>query len=220
LSLGDAAPTSVTISDAIIAGWTGRDAEAVEKHIRELEALGVKRPSATPIYYRVAASRITTESTIQVSGTASSGEVEFVLLQARGKLWVGVGSDHTDREVEAYDVTVSKQMCEKPIAPRFWDMAEVQPHWDRLTLKSYIEENGARTLYQEGCVTAMRDPADLIARYTGGRPLAEGSVMFCGTFAVKGGVRPSSTFDFELADPVLERSIAHHYVSQSLPKVS
>ena len=28
----------------VIAGWTGRNVEALEAHIRELEALGVKRP--------------------------------------------------------------------------------------------------------------------------------------------------------------------------------
>ena len=30
--------TDVAIDDAIIAGWTGRDPAAVEKHVRELEA--------------------------------------------------------------------------------------------------------------------------------------------------------------------------------------
>src|SRR5215471_15996274 len=97
-----ASPEDVAIDQSIIAGWTGRDAEAVEKHIKELEVLGVKRPAATPIFYRVAASRLTTDPTIEVLGTQSSGEVEFVLLQTLGELWIGVGSDHTEREVEAY----------------------------------------------------------------------------------------------------------------------
>ena len=39
----------VAIEQAVVAGWTGRDATAVEKHIKELEALGVKRPATTPI---------------------------------------------------------------------------------------------------------------------------------------------------------------------------
>mgnify|MGYP003694519257 CR=1 FL=1 len=45
-------------------------------------------------------SRLTLASSIQAIGTRSSGEVELVLLQSAGRLWVGVGSDHTDREVE------------------------------------------------------------------------------------------------------------------------
>jgi hypothetical protein len=39
-----------------------------------------------------------------------------VLLASGGKTYVTVGSDHTDRKVETYGVTVSKQMCDKPIA--------------------------------------------------------------------------------------------------------
>src|SRR4051812_45561647 len=99
----------VAIEQAVIAGWTGRDPIAVEKHIRELEVLGVKRPATTPIFYRVAAARLTTETVIDVVGGDSGGEVEFVLLAHGGRLWVGAGSDHTDREVEKYGVTVSKQ---------------------------------------------------------------------------------------------------------------
>jgi uncharacterized protein DUF2848 len=107
----------VVVKDAVIAGWTGRDAIAVEKHIKELEALGVKRPATTPIFYRVAAARLTTNDTIEAVGDSSGGEVEFVLLQDAGRLWVGAGSDHTDREVEKYGVTVSKQLATSPSLP-------------------------------------------------------------------------------------------------------
>ena len=125
----DAVRRDVAIENAVVAGWTGRDATAVEKHIRELEALGVKRPASTPIFYRVSAARLTTDAEIEVVGEKSGGEVEFVLLRHGGRMWVGTGSDHTDREVETYGVTVSKQMCDKPIASAFWAFDEVAPHW-------------------------------------------------------------------------------------------
>jgi hypothetical protein len=208
-----------TVNQAIIAGWTGRDAAAVEKHIKELEALGVKRPATTPIYYRVSAARITTAETIEAVGGQSSGEVEYVLFQANGTLWVGVGSDHTDREVETYGVTVSKQMCDKPIAREFWAFDSVADHWDKLLLRSYISENGGRVLYQEGAVAGMLPPLDLIERYTGGKQLPEGSLMFCGTFAAKGGIRPSERFEYELEDPMSGRKIASAYSITSLPIV-
>src|SRR5437899_1337513 len=140
-------PSEVALDQAVIAGWTGRDPIAVEKHIKELEALGVKRPATTPIFYRVAAARLTTDDSIEAVGQASGGEVEFVLLQHAGRLWVGAGSDHTDREVEAYGVTVSKQMCDKPIAPAFWPFDDVAAHWDRLTLRAHVVEGGKRVLY-------------------------------------------------------------------------
>ena len=114
----------------------------------------------------MSAARLTTDAEIEVVGETSGGEAEFVLLQHGGKMWVGTGSDHTDRAVETYGVTVSKQMCDKPLAPVFWAFDEVVPHWDKLILRGYVTEGGARVLYQEGPVAAMRSPADLLSRYT------------------------------------------------------
>jgi hypothetical protein len=56
--------TQVAIRKAIIAGWTARDVAAMEKHIKELEEIGVPRPATTPIYYRVGATRITSSDSI------------------------------------------------------------------------------------------------------------------------------------------------------------
>jgi hypothetical protein len=217
LQEGAGAPraANVMIGQAVIAGWTGRDAEAVEKHIKELEALGVKRPATTPIFYRVGVARLTTDASIEVLGEKSSGEVEFVLLQMQGALWVGTGSDHTDREVEAYGVSVSKQMCEKPIAPLFWRFEDVADHWDRLVLRSHATIGGARVLYQQGLVSAMRHPEDLLARFDR-NGLPDGTLMFCGTLPVQGGLRPAHHFEFELEDPVKGRTIRHGYDVVSL----
>ena len=120
---------SVDVRNLIIAGWTGRDAEATERHIAELEAIGIARPKKVPCFYRVSVDRLTTAGAVQVLGTDSSGEVEFVLLALEDGLWVGVGSDHTDRKVEAYNVAVSKQMCPKPIGAEFWRYEDVFEHW-------------------------------------------------------------------------------------------
>ena len=213
VSGGEERTATVTVRHAIIAGWTGRDPVAVEEHIKELEELGVPRPASTPIYYRVAASRITTAQQIQVTGTESSGETEFVLLKHDGRLWVGVGSDHTDRKVETYNITVSKQMCEKPMAHTFWALDDVRDHWDRLELRSWTADG---ELYQEGSVAAMRMPDELMTQYAG-KGLPDDAVMFCGTLAAIGGVRPSPQFSFELNDPVLGRKIAHAYEITELP---
>jgi hypothetical protein len=208
---------NVQIDHLIVAGWTGCDRGAVEKHIAELEALGVKRPATTPIFYRASAARLTTDDEIEALGEASSGEAEFVLLQHGGRLWVGTGSDHTDREVEKYGVSVSKQMCDKPIAPEFWPAVEVAPHWEKLILRAYIADKGKRVLYQEGPVTAMLDPLVLIEQFGGKAGLAEGTLMFCGTLSAHGGVRASDLFAFELEDPVLNRKIQHQYRIRTLP---
>jgi hypothetical protein len=207
----------VTIENTVVAGWTGRDPAAVEKHIKELELLGVKRPATTPIFYRVSNTRLTTEKTIEAVGDASGGEVEFVLLKHDGRMWVGTGSDHTDRGVEAYNVTVSKQMCEKPIAPDFWAYDDVAPHWDQLVLRSYVGSGKDRALYQEGPVAKMLGPKALLARYLPLGDLPENTLMFCGTLAAIGGIRATDEFEFEIEDPVRGRKIGHSYRVVKLP---
>jgi len=210
-------PLTLPIDQAVIAGWTGRDPVARDKHIAELEAIGIARPATTPIYYRVAARRLTTADSIEVSGGNSSGEVEFVLIGWQGRIFVGAGSDHTDRKVETYSVTVSKQMCDKVMAPVLWEIEDVADHWDRLILRSHAWIGGARVLYQEGTLDAMLPVEDLIARGFGGKGLPDGCAMFGGTFAAKGGIRPASRFEFELEDPVRKRSIRHGYDVIELP---
>ena len=210
-------PLMLAIDQAVIAGWTGRDPVARDKHIAELEAIGIARPASTPIYYRVAARRLAITDSIEVSGTESSGEVEFVLIGWQGRIFVGVGSDHTDRKVEAYSVTVSKQMCDKPMAPVLWELEDVAGHWDQMILRSYAWIHGARVLYQEGTLDAMLPVADLIRGGFGGKGLPDGCAMFGGTFAAKGGIRPASRFEYELEDPVLKRAIGGAYDVVVLP---
>lgn len=203
----------------VIAGWTGRDPVARDKHIAELEELGITRPASTPIYYRASARRLTTADRIECTGEDSSGEVEFVLIAAGGETFVGVGSDHTDRKVETYNITASKQMCDKPIAPVLWPLAEMIGHWDHIVLRSYATIDGTRVLYQEGNLAGMLPVADLLACGFEDGTLPEGCAIFGGTFAAKGGIRPATRFDFEIEDPVLRRRIAHGYDIATLPVV-
>jgi hypothetical protein len=195
--------TNRQIKELIIAGWTGRDEAALRKHIKELEEIGVKPPRTTPIFYRVAASLFTHATEIQVSGPDTSGEVEFVLIKTSDDLRVAVGSDHTDRKAETIGVTLSKQLCAKPVSTDSWRYDEVKPHWERLILRAWADGE----LYQEGPVTAMRSPEDLMGRH----PLKPGHAMFCGTLAARGGIRPASKFMIELEDQVRKRKLRHEY---------
>ncbi len=216
--LVDGQPLLAEVQDLVIAGWTGRDAAAVEEHIVELEAIGVARPRKVPCFYRLGANLLTTDGQLDVTGPDSSGELEFGLLPLAEGLFVGVGSDHTDRKVEAYGVTVSKQMCPKPIGPALWLFEEVKDHWDNLMLRSWITRAGKRELYQEGSVTRMRSPHDLISRYleTDGR-LPVGTVMYCGTLPVHGKIEAGDLFEVELEDPIRDRSLKHAYSARALP---
>lgn len=214
---GSTTQLTLAIDKAVIAGWTGRDPVARDKHIAELEAVGIARPASTPIYYRCSARRLTQDGRIECTGSDSSGEVEFVLIGWQGRIFVGCGSDHTDRKVEAYSVTVSKQMCDKVVASTLWKLEDVIGHWDKMILRSWAWIKGERVLYQEGTLDAMLPVDDLIARGFEGGKLPDGCAMFGGTFAAKGGIRPADRFEFELEDPVLKRTIRHRYDVVTLP---
>lgn len=206
----------VEIEQLIIAGWAGRDSAAVEHHIAELEAIGVRRPTQIPCFYRVAATLLNQARSIQVPGKDSSGETEFVLINSPAGLLVGLGSDHTDRKVEAYDVTVSKQMCDKPIASQAWRYDEVEAHWDQLVMRTWRVRDGVRELYQEGPVTSLLAPNTLLGKLNATGALPPGTAMFCGTQPVIGELGYGEAFEMELADPVLQRSLRHDYQVEPL----
>lgn len=210
----------VNINALVIAGWAGRDIHAIEHHIEELAALGIPRPSAVPLYYRVATNQLTQDSTVQVLGGESSGEVETFVFAAGGELYVSIASDHTDRKLEAHSVAFSKQACIKPVATEAWKLSDVADYWDELIIRSYIEENGKTVLYQEGPLSTLRTPQDLIAGFTGAPMLPEGCGMTCGTVGAIGGIRAASTFTMELFDPRKNRTIRHTYVSELLAEVA
>ncbi len=208
------APAEVTIHTLIIAGWTGRDEVGLRHHVEELAALGVPAPSSMPVFYRVAAANLTQDAAIQVLGPDTSGEAEPVVVSLVDGLWLGLGSDHTDRKAETAGIALSKQLCPKPVGTALWRLEEVLPHWDRLLLTSTIED-GIR--YQHGALAAMRAPDDLLAR---GPALPPGSAMFCGTLGAIGGIRPSARFAMELHDPVLGRTLRHAYDVHPLPVIA
>jgi hypothetical protein len=205
------------VTSLVMAGWTGRDEKALWHHIEELKELGVKPPASVPVFYPLAAARMTQADTIQVSGEGNSGEVEYFLLKHEGDLYVGTGSDHTDRDLESVSVTLSKQICDKPVSSSLWRYEDAKPHWDQLQLSAWCDFGDGEVLYQQATLDTMREPADLLAKGYEGGSLPEGGVMFGGAPGAIGGIRPAGTFRFELHDPVLGRSLGHAYRIETMP---
>lgn len=211
---------AAAIDTLVIAGWAGRDEAAVRHHIHELEAIGVPPPSSVPVFYRGAASLATQAGQVEFLGSDTSGEIEPVIVALADGLWVTVGSDHTDRKAETHGIALSKQMCAKPVGTVLWRYEDVAPHWDDLRLTAHAVIGGQRVLYQDGKLSALRPPPDLIGKWSGGSSLPAGTLMFGGTLGAIGGIRPASRFEMELSDPVLNRSIVHAYDVIELPVVS
>jgi hypothetical protein len=209
----DVAPSAL-----IVAGWTGRDEAALRHHIEELAAIGVPRPSSVPVFYRNSAYNVVQTGRLEVLGPDTSGEVEPVIVALDDGLWLGLGSDHTDRKAEVMGIALSKQICAKPIGRDLWRLSDVADHWDKLQLRAFATIGGVRMTYQEGRLVAMRTPADLIALY--GSALHINTIMFCGTFGAIGGIRPAARFEMELDDPVLGRHMSCAYDIAVVPVVS
>lgn len=211
----------IDIRELIIAGWAGREQAGIDEHIEELRAIGVKPPSSTPLFYRVAANQFTTAPEIQVLGEQTSGEAEVVLIGTTEGTLVAIGSDHTDREAEAWSVAHSKQVCAKPVSCGVWWLEDVIGHWDKLEISSYATINGDEVRYQQGPVTGLLHPTELLSRFGRDKPeLAPGEAMLCGTLPVIGGVRPAQAFRMVLTDPVTHRRLEHHYDIRTLPVIS
>ena len=206
------------VNHLVLAGWAGRNQAAVESHIRELETLGTPRPTRTPVFYRAAASLLTTASVIEVVGTETSGEVEFILVKRADGFWVGLGSDHTDRGLERTSVALSKQLCAKVVGPTLWEYEDLVPHWDDIALRSWAHRNGRREPYQDGTFASILPPVRLLEMYAEfAEPLGVGGVLFSGTVATIHEIASAEEFEMELHDPVLNRRLHHRYRIATLP---
>lgn len=208
----------IALDTLIVAGWTGRDHAALMHHVHELEAIGVPAPSSMPVFYRNAVTNLTQATRVEVLGPDTSGEVEPVIIVFDDGLWLGVGSDHTDRKAETMGIALSKQLCAKPIGTTLWRFDEIADDWDQMKLRAFATIDGKRVAYQDGALAAMRHPSDLIARY--GKDLKPGTVMFCGTLGAIGGIRPATRFDMELEDAKRGRTLMHAYEIAALLVVS
>lgn len=215
---GRHAPLAVDTAQLIIAGWTGRDRAAVERHIDELRDIGVPPPSKVPLYYRAATQMAVQTDWIEVVGPDTSGEAEPVLVRADGMDWLGVGSDHTDRKAETHSIAKSKQLCLKPVSDELWLLDEVRGHWDLLELRSWATLDGERRIYQEGRLAIMTPAWETWASFDG--PRLDRSVLFCGTVPTVSGIYCADRFEVELLDPVLKRTIGIRYGTTILPEVA
>jgi uncharacterized protein DUF2848 len=218
-SRGGSRPLTFTAKRLVCCGWVGKDRVALQAHIDELAHLGVAPPTRVPIYMNLSTYLITTDEEVEVVSSTTSGEIEYVLLCEGRDIWVTVGSDQTDRDVETKSIVASKQMCGKYLAARCWPYAEVSDHWDELVLQCRITKDGQTCVYQESALASILNPdqllQDLPQSMLNGR---DGLVLFSGTIATKTGLVFGDAYDLVLRDPVLERTIQAGYRVTILPQ--
>ena len=184
----------------VVIGYAGRDRAAVDHHIDELAELGVARPASIPLFMVYSPGLIAQGPSIAVTGSNTSGEAEIVVVVDGDDAFVTVGSDHTDRDLEAVHMIASKAVCPKPVALSGWSAAEVGDRWDDLVLRSRIDGD---VLYQDGSAATNLHPLELVAAIPWAARPPGCFVAFTGTVPVIGGIRPSTGFRAELSGPGL-----------------
>ena len=200
----------------VVIGYAGRDRAAVEHHIDELAALGVARPASVPLFMAFSPGLITQEPSIAVTGANTSGEAEIVVVVDGDEALVTVGSDHTDRDLEAVHMIASKAVCPKPVAAFGWAVDAVGDRWEDLALRSRIDGD---VLYQDGSAATNLHPLELVAAIPwAGRPPGC-FVAFTGTVPVIGEIRPSAGFRAELSGPGLA-PIELSYQVETVPELA
>ncbi len=208
-----------TADHLVCSGWVGRDPKALQAHIEELATLGIPGPERIPIYMNFSTYLLTTDDEISVVSSQSSGEVEYVLLGKGEQIWVTVGSDHTDRDVETKSIPGSKQMYAKWLAPECWPYPDIKDHWDKLILRCWVHKDGQRSLYQEASLASILGPEELLEKMPDiGEIRGKGFVLFSGTIATTSGLVYGDSYEIEMEDPFLKRMIKSQYKVKVLPQ--
>lgn len=193
-------------------GYAGRDQAAVKAHIDELAKIGVPAPTRTPTLYPISNYLATTDRWIQVQHGKTSGEIEYALLFCKGKIYVTVASDHTDRDLENYSVPMSKQAYPNVLAPEVWDISDVKDHWDELVIRCTVIKGGNKTLYQDTKLSSLMHYSMWLQKIADIDQDLDGTILLSGTPATIGGALIfADNYYLEMEDPVLGLKITHSY---------
>ena len=192
-------------------GSATRDPATAVAHQEEVAKSGIHIAFDVPAprIYPIALHALTTEPELFVQTDRTSGEVEIVLHMA-DQLYVGVGSDHTDRAMETVSIPGSKQACANHVAPVFWPYDEMREEWDSCVMRSWVDGR----LYQDVGVKAFIRPEDIIAllRERVTNVPARDFTVFCGTIvSVDKALGYGAGWTYEMEAPETGRRIGASY---------
>lgn len=200
----------LNLEKLIVVGFAGKDIEKTMEHIRELEAEGIKCPTNVPVVYECSKRILTTDDTIDVIADKTSGEVEYLILVHDGKYYIGIGSDHTDRDLEAVSIHKSKQACLKPYTTDFWAYDEIKDHFEEIKLVATQVIDGKEVEYQAG-VTGDLLPLERIISEVEKEVSTQNSLIYTGTVPLLDGFKYGEKFTGKLVDEKLNRELTISY---------
>ena len=211
------------------ARFSARDTEGMRRELDATIARDGHYTGATrtnPSIFRIGRYLLTQDDEFEVQGTLTGCEAEVVAIRDGDDIFISVGSDQCDRELDLLFPDKPKQMCPHPIAATAWPYHEVKDHWDQLQIYSQVKVRDRTVPIQDTTIDTQVDLEDLLAIDTV-KALSEPMVLYCGAApfladsiadAIKKYDLPASTAHgtgdrtlLRLHDPVLDRAIEHQY---------
>ena len=178
-----------------------------------------------PSIFRIARYLLTQSIDFEVQGAQTGGEGEVVCIREGDEIFISVGSDQCDRELDPLFPDKPKQMCPHPVAGEAWLYDDVQAHWDDLRIRSQVVLNGVTVPLQDAALGTLVSLEYLLDMEIV-RALKETMFLYCGSSDFLDstvdiinelglpeftGHGVGDEFHVQLHDPVLNRTLSHWF---------
>lgn len=214
---GSSTEITAVFHHACLFGWAGRNKEEVKKHAIELEEHGIRGPKNMPEHFLISPTMMGQQEEIQCIGDKTCGEIEFFFFLHEGDILVGVGSEHTDRALEAVDMIKSKAVCEKVMSRQVWRYSDIVDHWDEIQLKAWQTSDGKEAVYQDSPLEALLTLEDLKEEALKLYDDLNEKIIWSGTIPTVEGLVYGESFRGEMVDKQLGRALNFEYRIVTLP---
>lgn len=201
--------------EVTIVGFSGRDRDKVRAHIEELSAHGIPAPSNIPEAWEISPQLVSQRPSITVNNGSTSGEAEPVLVFTEEGVFLSVGSDHTDRELERTSMQAAKEACTKVVATECWPLESVESRWDVLRLEADVTSTNGPVEYQASRLDYLLPLDWFLEQFEASRK----AIVFCGTVPLLTELETEAeSFTARLVDEFEGRILRCHYlISQEEP---
>ena len=224
----DVARRTFLIGSVSGARFASRDVDGMRKRLDAMLELDGHYSGATrtnPSIFHIGRYLLTQGSDIEVQGPMTGGEAEVVAIRSGSEVFVSVGSDQCDRELDSLFPDKPKQMCPHPIASTAWPYDEVKCHWDSLRIYSHVVVGSHTVPLQDSALSELVDLEYLLAMDSVKR-LTDPMVLYCGSapfldsaaemisdlnLPEETGMGVGDEFMVRLHDPVLDRTIEKRF---------
>ena len=225
---------SLAIGSLAGARFSARDVEGMRRAMDAQIAREGYYTGATqtnPSFFRIGRYLLTQDAEFEVQGPLTGGEAEVVAIRDGDEIFITVGSDQCDREIDPLFPDKPKQMCPHPIATVAWPYVEIKDHWDQLRIYGEVFVAGHAVPLQDAEIASqvdleyllamaeVRQLADAMVLYCGATPFLEEAIAEC----IARHHLPEETahgsgekFLARLHDPVLNRTIEHEFAAVPL----